>query len=96
MSETQGGPAALICEVFRSPRRADTYLYVQRSEGLARVPEALLERFGEPQSVLTLLLEPTRKLARVNALDVLVAIDDQGFYLQLPPDPPGQPATGRH
>jgi len=31
-------------------------------------------------------LTPERKLARVKAVDVLAAIADKGFYLQLPPD----------
>jgi uncharacterized protein YcgL (UPF0745 family) len=74
-----------ICQVFRSTRRAEMYLYVDKASGLEEVPEFLLEQFGEPQPVMTLLLTPERKLARVRAADVLQQIDDRGFYLQMPP-----------
>ena len=80
---TQSPP--LLCEVFRSPRRAGTYLFVDRQEGMQRVPQALLDGFGTPQSVLTLKLHPQRKLAQAEAATVLAAIRDRGYYLQLPP-----------
>lgn len=76
-----------LIEVFRSPREEGLYLFVDRKEGLARVPEVLLARFGKPESAMILNLEPTRKLARANAETVLNAINEQGFYLQIPPLP---------
>lgn len=74
-----------ICQVFRSPRRAEMYLYVDKARGLEDLPEALLAHFGEPQPVMTLLLTPERKLARASAAEVLAKIDSEGFYLQMPP-----------
>lgn len=76
-----------ICQVFRSPKREGMYLYVRKQEGLDRVPEALLERFGEPEPTLVFKLEPERKLARASALEVMSALDETGYYLQLPPVP---------
>lgn len=80
-------------------RVAEMYLYVDRRERLERVPAALLERFGTVREVMTLLLAPERALARVNAGDVLDAIESQGFFLQLPPPKqmpgPEQPDHGR-
>ncbi|TVM07996.1 YcgL domain-containing protein [Vreelandella aquamarina] len=75
----------LICEVFRSSRKEDMYLYVDKRKGLSDVPEALLERFGKPISVMTLMLTPDKPLARANSADVLAAIRDKGFYFQMPP-----------
>lgn len=75
----------LLCEVFKCSRRDETYLYVDKQRGLADVPEALLERFGTPVSVLTLLLSEDKPLARADAARVIAAIDEQGFYLQMPP-----------
>ncbi|MGC3874278.1 YcgL domain-containing protein [Halomonas sp. GXIMD04776] len=75
----------LLCEVFKSSRKDDMYLYVDKAKGLAQVPEALLERFGKPVSAMTLLLTQDKKLARADASRVMEAIDEQGFYLQLPP-----------
>lgn len=74
-----------ICEVFRSPRREGMYLYVDKAEGLARVPEHLLTAFGTPESALVLHLKAEQKLARADATEVLDALEDPGFYLQMPP-----------
>lgn len=74
-----------ICQIFRSPRKPEMYLYVDKAEGMARVPAALLTQFGEPQPVMVLHLEAGRKLARVQAADVLEQIASQGFFLQMPP-----------
>ncbi len=63
------------------------YLYVDRERDLEDVPEALLTQFGEPQSLMTLVLTPERKLARAEAAEVLAQIADNGYYLQLPPTP---------
>lgn len=75
----------MLCEVFRSARRDEMYLYVDKQRGLVDVPEPLLERFGAPLPALTLILTPDRPLARVSAADVMAAIAKQGFYLQMPP-----------
>lgn len=74
-----------ICTIYRSPKKAGMYLYVEKSEDLARVPEALLQRFGLPQQAMTLLIHPDRKLAVADAAKVLQAIDEEGFFLQMPP-----------
>lgn len=73
--------------VFRSARKEGMYLYVDRQEGLARVPEALRELFGTPLHSMDLLLTPERPLARARAADVLARIGEQGFFLQMPPLP---------
>lgn len=73
-----------VCAIYRSSKTEGMYLYVDKREGLARVPEALLQRFGAPQPAMTLLLHPGRKLARADVGRVLEAIAEQGFYLQLP------------
>jgi uncharacterized protein YcgL (UPF0745 family) len=71
--------------VYRSSRGRETYLYVDSTEDLARVPGPLMDRFGKPVLVLTFELTPERKLARVAATTVLDAIEASGFYLQMPP-----------
>lgn len=75
----------LICEIFRSPRKPEMYLYVEKSRGYEDVPPALLAQFGEPQALMVLVITPEKKLARANAVDVLAQIKELGFYLQMPP-----------
>ena len=86
-SNTYQNDIKRLVEVFRSTREAGCYLYVDKKEGMARVPAALLERFGKAETAMTLMLEPTRKLASANAVTILENIRDQGFYLQMPPLP---------
>jgi uncharacterized protein len=75
----------LVCQVFRSSRKEEMYLYVEKANGLKDVPEVLMKQFGEPQEVMTLLLTADRKLARADIGEVLKEITEQGFYLQMPP-----------
>ena len=74
-----------LCEVFASSRKEEMYLFVDKAQGLADVPEALLARFGEPRSCMVITLEPDKKLGRADASEVLAAIEEQGVYLQMPP-----------
>ena len=80
-----GAPVTLHVQIYRSPRKAEMYLYVDKDRALQDVPDSLLASFGEPQPVMSLLLEPGRKLARADAAQVLAHISDHGFYLQMPP-----------
>ena len=75
-----------LVEVFKSPRKADTYLYIERGADFETLPETLRGIFGEPEHILSLKLTPERKLARYSGQEVLAAIDDKGFFLQMPPE----------
>jgi uncharacterized protein YcgL (UPF0745 family) len=75
----------IISEVYRSPKEEGMYLYVKKAEGLSRVPEDLLALFGKPQQAMVLLLTPDKKLAHADIEKVAQALDEKGFYLQLPP-----------
>lgn len=74
-----------LCDIYRSPKESDMYLYVRKTDGLSRVPEALLEKFGKPVHAMTLLLRDDRKLARVDVDKVRAALIERGYFLQLPP-----------
>ncbi|WLD59533.1 YcgL domain-containing protein [Salinispirillum sp. LH 10-3-1] len=74
-----------MISIYKSSKRDETYVYVLRKDALTRVPEELLELFGKPIKVTDMLLTPERKLARAKAETVLLALDEQGFYLQMPP-----------
>lgn len=74
-----------ITSIYKSSRKDEMYLYVNKAEGLQRVPEALLAMFGTPIHVTDMVLKPERKLARADVERVLADLDDKGFYLQMPP-----------
>lgn len=75
----------ILCSIYRSSKKEGMYVYVDKNEGLERLPESLLKVFGKPQFAMTLLLKPEQKLARVDREDVIKGIREQGFFLQMPP-----------
>lgn len=85
-SATSPTHEARLVQIFRSAREEGFYLYVDKKEGISRVPDVLLSRLGKLESAMLLMLTPDRKLARADAGNVLKAIETQGFYLQLPPE----------
>jgi uncharacterized protein len=74
-----------ICSIYKSPRKDGMYLYVLKSDGLKRVPEALLSAFGPPALAFEMILTPQRVLAREDIHAVLENLDKQGYHLQMPP-----------
>jgi len=77
--------ASRLVKIFKGARKPDAYLYVDFTDELSRVPEALLSQFGDTIEVLSLKLSADRELARADAAEVLAQIERTGFYLQLPP-----------
>ncbi|MGM0450558.1 MAG: YcgL domain-containing protein [Pseudomonadota bacterium] len=76
-----------LISIYRSSKREGMYVFVPRETDPATLPPSLLTHFGQPVHAMDLVLTPERSLARAEAGDVLQAIDDQGFYLQMPPNP---------
>ncbi len=79
-----------FCSVYKSSKKQEMYLYVDRKTEVASLPEGLLGIFGAPVHVLDLVLTPEKKLARADAGKVLADIASNGFYLQMPPAPEGE------
>lgn len=75
----------VIVNVYKSPNKDETYLYVSIQDDLKRVPEELLETFGKPELVTKIVVTAEKQLARAEGKDVLDAMKSKGFYLQLPP-----------
>ncbi|WP_372985173.1 YcgL domain-containing protein [Marinobacter sp.] len=75
--------------VFRSSRKADTYVFVRRGQSWDDLPEGLRGIFGAPIHSMDLVLTPDRKLARAAGQQVLEAIKEQDFYLQMPEEQEG-------
>lgn len=77
------------CEIYRSGKKAEMYLYVDPNVGLQGLPGALVQQFGKAEFVMTLELTPEKKLARADARQVLKSLQQQGYYLQMPPQAEG-------
>jgi uncharacterized protein len=76
------------CHVYKSLKRADTYVYLCQRDDFEPLPTALRERLGELRWVMALDLHPERRLARVEAASVLRDLHGRGYHLQLPPVDP--------
>lgn len=75
----------IIVSIYKSPKKDEMYLYVEKAKGLSKTPDALLDQFGQPKHVTDMLLTDEKKLARAEASKVLQQIGENGFYLQMPP-----------
>lgn len=75
------------CAVYKSRKRAETYLFVPGRDQFDQVPPALLSQFGSPEFVLVCNLAKRDKLGQANLDEVKRGLSEQGFYLQLPPPP---------
>lgn len=75
----------MLCFIYKSPKREQTYLYVEQQNNFSRVPAELLENFGQPQFTMRLRLDQRERLAAADIQQVITALEKNGFYLQMPP-----------
>jgi uncharacterized protein len=71
--------------VYKSQRKADTYVYLAARDDFDRLPESLRLQLGPLQFVLDVALTVDRKLAREDAAAVRENLATRGFHLQFPP-----------
>lgn len=83
----------LYCTVYKSQRKAQTYVFVPFGSDLNTLPDALSPLLGELDKVLDVELHPERPLARAQAHTVIQHIHEQGFYIQMPPGKDDTPFT---
>lgn len=74
----------MLCSVYKSSKKADTYLYIAKRDDFSPVPSLLMEKFGRPIFVMIVPLQK-RDLAVAENEKVIAKIREQGFYLQIPP-----------
>ncbi|MCG9714265.1 YcgL domain-containing protein [Shewanella insulae] len=77
----------MICAVYKSRLKPDSYLFVEKRNEFERVPEPLMKMFGTPELVMLLPLNKREHLALADIEKVKVELAEKGYYLQLPPPP---------
>jgi len=85
----------MICNVFRSDRKKETFLYLAHGTDFEDLPADLQNVFGPPKRVMSLVLSPERKLAQVDVKTVIESLENTGYYLQLPPKTPTEDEISR-
>jgi hypothetical protein len=76
----------MLCHIYRSNQKLDTYLYLLDKDDFSVVPEELLRIFGSPEFSFSFDLTQERKLAKEDTSEVLDHLADQGYHLQLQDD----------
>jgi uncharacterized protein YcgL (UPF0745 family) len=76
------------CQIFRSKKKDETYLFLAKDQSFDDLPEDLRATFGEPVYVMALKLSSKSRLARVETQSVLESLRERGYFLQLPPKMP--------
>lgn len=71
--------------VYKSLKKADTYVFLAGREDFARLPEPLRAQLGALHFVLELDLSPQRKLAQADPVVVMENLASRGFHIQFPP-----------
>ncbi|CEO39814.1 YcgL domain-containing protein [Photobacterium kishitanii] len=74
----------MLCSIYKSLKKDNTYLYINKKDDFADVPAQLMSTFGKPQFVMVIKLEG-RTLALADVEKVKEALATVGFYLQVPP-----------
>ena len=71
--------------VYKSLKKADTYLYLAARDDFSRLPKPVRTQLGALQFVLDVDLVPGRKLALENPDVVRTNLVSRGFHVQFPP-----------
>lgn len=77
----------MLTAVYKSKKKADTFLFVEKRDDFSKVPEPLLAMFGQPIYVMIINLAKRDHLggADLETVKAALADPDKGYYLQIPP-----------
>lgn len=75
----------MLAYVYKSLKKADTFLYLAKRDDFAGLPEPLRTQLGALHFVLEVELTPQRKLAQEDPEVVRNNLATRGFHLQFPP-----------
>jgi len=81
------------CFIYKSNKKDELYLYLDKQDDFSSLPEAILKSIGQPEYVMQLEITPERKLARESATNVIKGIKENGFFIQMPPTVLPAPAS---
>ncbi len=83
------------CDIYKFARHDDLYVYIARpdypndteelKDWLGVIPNDFRKTLGEGKFVLHLDLAVRENLARVDIVEVLEKLNEQGYFVQLPP-----------
>jgi len=75
---------SIHCAIYKGHKKYDSYLFIEKQDDFSRVPESLLNMLGNLELVMILELDENKKLAQADVIKVMGALQEEGFYLQMP------------
>ncbi len=75
----------MLCFIYKSLKKDELYLYINKKDDFSAIPETLYSSFGRLEFVMELRLSPERKLAREDVNRVMSNLESKGFFVQMPP-----------
>ena len=75
----------MLSAIYKSTRKVDTYLFVEKRDDFSKVPESLLNTFGKPVFVMLINIGNRENLAGADIKKVKKNLAEQCYYLQNPP-----------
>lgn len=73
------------CFVYRSNKQIGMYLYLVERDNFNKVPESLLKLLGDVNFSFEFDLSEDRKLVRFETAAVRRVLEENGYFLQMPP-----------
>src|SRR3569623_1498554 len=73
------------CAIYKSLKKPDNYLYVEKQGDFSKVPAPLLQLLGTLEWVMDIDISPDSKLARAAAAQQCRQLEELKNNLQLPP-----------
>lgn len=73
------------CFVYRSNKKQGMFLYLMKKDDFDCVPESLIKLLGDITFSFEFDLSRDRKLVKAEASEVIRIINENGFFLQMPP-----------
>lgn len=84
------------CKVLCSDKKPWHYIYLAESKEFGQLPAALQQQFPEPREIMELDLDQRKRLAHADIATVRKRLEQQGYFLQLPPELPVEEEIARH
>ncbi len=78
----------MLVWVYKSSRKANTYLYLTKRDDFKHVPDGLMILLGDLSSVLQFDIAKRENLPHADVGTVIQCLEENGYYLQLPPGDP--------
>ncbi|MGB1309860.1 MAG: YcgL domain-containing protein [Leucothrix sp.] len=73
------------CHIYRSKLKSGLYVYLNEKDNFNVLPNALQRKLGKLEFSFSMRLDETKKLVRLDTQKVMMHLQRDGYFLQMPP-----------